>query len=212
MPSTALVDVYDTATTVSSLELLLRRRANVIERVALCAHDWVEGPQQVHLPLDDAGQRRARTGGARREYCERCRAERSTKVDYLDEASPAEPPVRELDAAIAAARTELSRMQSLDAAEAVAWSGASWRGEVWFHAPSMPVWLVTIEPFCSYDYFGARVGFDGVVRSYALSELDAAAHSPYLDAAERTVWALIARRVRHAVRETFRLDRVTARR
>lgn len=115
---------------------------------------------------------------------------------------PSEQPVLNIDVAIAAAQHELAWMQALDAAEVDAWGSESWLGAVSLTLPGMS-WLVTIAPFCTDGHFGASVGFDGKVRSYLMTELDAAARSSYCDDAERTMWALVARRVRHAIRETL---------
>lgn len=107
------------------------------------------------------------------------------------------------DADIAAARDELARANALDELERIAWGAASWRGQVSLHVPGTAPLLVTIEPFRTSEHVGVSVGFDNEVRKYSLAELAAAARNPYLDETERTMWALVARRARRAIDETF---------
>lgn len=212
MLSQEMVHAYDTLTVARNLNALLHRRERMIERVALCAaHDWTDGRIPAHpVAIAGASNHRAHPDGVPRAYCRHCGVERVGRADELPSDPRVAPPVLAIDVAIAAARTELTRMTALDAMEVVAWGAASWRGPVSLAVPGMTPWLVTIEPFCAYDHFGVHLGIDGAVHSYALHELEGVARDPYLDDAERTMWALIVRRARVALREAFGA-RLTAR-
>lgn len=126
------------------------------------------------------------------EMCQRCGAERLLLINGRHrEVSGWHAATAEIDEQLSDARQRRTAEQQIDAIER-----AAWRGDVLTVPGATPV-QVLIVPYRDCDQVALIL--DGVRGVYSLAQIEATATARHLDGAQRTAWALIARRARAAV-------------
>jgi hypothetical protein len=180
-----------------------RRRASLLAAVAACPrHTWTQvGPDRAFAgPVAPRGkENQAAHGNIEITVRCQCGAERHELVNGLHvEVGVAYAPMSEIDEALSSARRELDRQRALDATEAAAWRTIGAGREILAVPGAQPV-EVQIVPYRDCDY--VRLSIDGAEACYSLAQLEATGTASHLDDAQRTTWALIARRAARLLRE-----------
>lgn len=194
--------IMTTAHAETALRDLERRHASLLTSVAACPrHTWAQvGPHRPFSgPVAPRLENQAAHGNIEITARCGCGAERRELINGRHvETGAAYAPTSEIDEALTAARRELDRQRALDATEATAWS-TIWGDRQILAVPGAQPVEVSIVPYRDCDY--VRLSLDGVERCHSLARLEAAGTASDLDDAQRTTWALIARRAARVLRE-----------
>lgn len=179
---------------------LAQQRDEVVARSSRCDHAVIteSEPRAYGGPVAEARRGSEYNPAAHGnieviETCSRCSATRRVLINQIHrEVSGWHADTDEVDSQLADSWTRLRRSNDLDRIEA-----GAWRGNTLEVAGAASV-LVEIATYVDDDRH-INLGLNGERRCYSIDEIEDTATNRRLDDAQRTAWALIARRARRAL-------------